>query len=69
MLVTSGIGVFAPMLLAKMPFRTLNTLVSTGIKQFGTGVIIATAFVHVRSLSCREDELASNAYSSTHTPI
>lgn len=47
MLVTSAIGVFAPMLLVKLPFRTINTMISTGIKQFGTGIIIATAFVHV----------------------
>lgn len=46
-LVTSAIGVFAPMLLINLPFKTLNTMVSTGIKQFGTGIIIATAFVHV----------------------
>lgn len=46
-LVTSAIGVFAPMLLVKLPFRTINTMISTGIKQFGTGIIIATAFVHV----------------------
>lgn len=44
---TSAIGVFAPMLLVKLPFRTINTMTCTGIKQFGTGIIIATAFVHV----------------------
>ena len=48
-LVTSAIGVFAPMLLAKLPFKSLNAMISTGVKQFGTGVIMATAFVHVSS--------------------
>ena len=46
-LVTSAIGVFAPMLLVKLPFRIINTMTCMGIKQFGTGIIIATAFVHV----------------------
>lgn len=47
-LVTSSIGVFAPVLLAKLPFKAVKPVVSTIIKQFGTGIIIATAFVHVR---------------------
>lgn len=46
-LVTSAIGVFAPMLLAKLPFAAINGVVMTIIKQFGTGIIIGTAFVHV----------------------
>lgn len=46
-LVTSSIGVFAPILLEKLPFKTVNAVVSTIIKQFGTGIIIATVFVHV----------------------
>ena len=46
-LVTSGIGVFAPILLSKFPSWSLNGTVFTVIKQFGTGIIIATAFVHV----------------------
>lgn len=50
-LVTSAIGVFVPMLLAKLPFKNLNAMVSTGVKQFGTGVIMATAFVHVSLIS------------------
>ncbi|KAB8069883.1 ZIP zinc transporter-domain-containing protein [Aspergillus leporis] len=46
-LVTSAIGVFLPMLLVKLPFPTINTIASTIIKQFGTGVILSTAFVHL----------------------
>lgn len=46
-LVTSAIGVFAPILLLKLPFAAVNAVFSTVIKQFGTGIIIATAFVHV----------------------
>ncbi|KAJ5437892.1 uncharacterized protein N7458_008890 [Penicillium daleae] len=46
-LVTSAIGVFAPILLSKLPFAAINCVVSTVIKQFGTGIIIATAFVHL----------------------
>ncbi|KAJ5090884.1 ZIP zinc transporter [Penicillium argentinense] len=46
-LVTSAIGVFAPILLARLPFAAVNSVVMTIIKQFGTGIIIATAFVHL----------------------
>ncbi|OOO12842.1 zinc/iron permease [Aspergillus oryzae] len=46
-LVTSALGVFLPMLLVKLPFPTINTMASTVIKQFGTGVILSTAFVHL----------------------
>ncbi|KAJ5337813.1 hypothetical protein N7452_004541 [Penicillium brevicompactum] len=46
-LVTSAIGVFAPILLMKLPFASINGVVSTVIKQFGTGIILSTAFVHL----------------------
>ncbi|KAL4971021.1 putative ZIP Zinc transporter [Aspergillus stella-maris] len=46
-LVTSSIGVFLPMALVKLPSATINVWVSTIIKQFGTGVILSTAFVHL----------------------
>jgi hypothetical protein len=46
-LIASAIGVFAPILLAKLHFASINSVVSTVLKQFGTGIIIATAFVHV----------------------
>ncbi|KAJ9481035.1 hypothetical protein VN97_g12476 [Penicillium thymicola] len=46
-LVTSSIGVFAPILMMKLPFASINGVVSTVIKQFGTGIIIATGFIHL----------------------
>jgi zinc transporter 1/2/3 len=48
--ITSAIGVFAPILLAKLPFASINSAISTILKQFGTGIIIATAFVHVSQI-------------------
>lgn len=46
LLVTSGIGVFLPILLGRFNFGWAEiTLVV--MKQFGTGIIISTAFVHV----------------------
>ncbi|KAF7713258.1 Uncharacterized protein PECH_003137 [Penicillium ucsense] len=45
-LITSAVGVFAPILLFKLPFASVNAVFSTVIKQFGTGIIVATAFVH-----------------------
>ena len=50
-LVTSSIGVFAPILLMKLPFASINEVVATVIKQFGTGIIIATGFIHVSKQS------------------
>jgi zinc transporter 1/2/3 len=50
-LVTSSIGVFAPIVLLKLPFAAVNAVFSTIIKQFGTGIIIATAFIHVSGKS------------------
>ncbi|KAL4923875.1 putative ZIP Zinc transporter [Aspergillus undulatus] len=46
-LVTSSIGVFLPMGLVKLPSASINVWASTIIKQFGTGVILSTAFVHL----------------------
>jgi hypothetical protein len=47
-LVTSGTGVFAPLILTKLPVgNTLLGNILTVVKQFGTGIIISTAFIHV----------------------
>jgi zinc transporter 1/2/3 len=47
-LVTSGIGVFAPILITKLPLggKSLGNTLQM-LKQFGTGIIISTAFIHV----------------------
>lgn len=45
-LATGALGVFGPILLHKMMPSKLN-LVLLVLKQFGTGIIISTAFVHV----------------------
>ncbi|KAK5467601.1 high-affinity Zn(2+) transporter zrt1 [Exophiala xenobiotica] len=42
-LITSAIGVFVPMLLVKLPSRSINSFIFTTVKQFGTGVIVSTA--------------------------
>lgn len=49
-LVASSVGVYGPILLSKFT-PVHSNIVLTILKQFGTGVIISTAFVHVRSLS------------------
>ncbi|RPA82419.1 Zip-domain-containing protein, partial [Ascobolus immersus RN42] len=47
-MVTSALAVFAPILLRRFGQGSkISRLAFTGIKQFGTGVIIATAFVHL----------------------
>lgn len=45
MLATSSIGVFAPILVAS--YVSPSHPVFTVLRQFGTGVIISTAFIHV----------------------
>lgn len=45
-LVASSVGVFGPILMSTfIPVR--SNVVLTILKQFGTGIIISTAFVHV----------------------
>ena len=46
-LATSGLGVFGPILLHRWMPNKLN-LVFVVLKQFGTGIIISTALIHVR---------------------
>ncbi|SMY24136.1 unnamed protein product [Zymoseptoria tritici ST99CH_1A5] len=49
-LVTSGIGVYAPMIISKLPLggKTIGNALQM-LKQFGTGIIISTAFIHLYS--------------------
>ncbi|KAI0463769.1 hypothetical protein LJB42_002774 [Komagataella kurtzmanii] len=46
-LATSAIGVYLPILTNKFLNFSLTGVIFTGFRQFGTGVIIATAFVHL----------------------
>lgn len=48
-LATSALGVFGPILLHKVMPTKLN-LLFTVLKQFGTGIIVSTAFIHVSEL-------------------
>lgn len=47
-LVTSAIGVFSPIFATSFMGMTQNNIVFVVLKQFGTGIVISTAFVHVR---------------------
>ncbi|KAJ5376629.1 hypothetical protein N7509_013515 [Penicillium cosmopolitanum] len=71
-LVTSAIGVFAPILLVKLPFASVNSVVMTIIKQFGTGIIISTAFIHLythATLMFTNDCLGELDYEGTTSAI
>ncbi|KAF1994651.1 zinc/iron transporter protein [Amniculicola lignicola CBS 123094] len=46
-LVTSAIGVFSPILLTSFTRMSQRHIVFVMLKQFGTGVVISTAFVHL----------------------
>lgn len=48
-LVTSGIGVFIPVLTERLTRIGTGSTIFVGLRQFGTGVIISTALVHVSS--------------------
>ncbi|KAL4922369.1 ZIP zinc transporter [Aspergillus aurantiobrunneus] len=71
-LVTSSIGVFLPMGLVKLPSASINVWASTIIKQFGTGVILSTAFVHLYThaeLMFSNDCLGSLEYEATTSAV
>ncbi|KAK3064391.1 hypothetical protein LTS18_007598 [Coniosporium uncinatum] len=46
-LITSATGVFAPIILSRLPVLPHTDVVLLVLKHFGTGVIISTAFVHL----------------------
>ncbi|RAR10617.1 Zip-domain-containing protein [Stemphylium lycopersici] len=46
-LVTSSIGVFTPILTRKFNLVGDNSIIFVVLKQFGTGIVISTAFVHL----------------------
>ena len=46
-LATSGIGVFTPILTRKFNLVGDNNIIFVILKQFGTGIVISTAFVHL----------------------
>ncbi|PGH30744.1 solute carrier family 39 (zinc transporter), member 1/2/3 [[Emmonsia] crescens] len=46
-LATSAIAVFGPMLWARFFNTSMNGMVFTIIKQFGTGIMVSTAFIHL----------------------
>ncbi|KAK2741221.1 hypothetical protein FQN57_005683 [Myotisia sp. PD_48] len=47
LLITSAIAVFGPIILTRFFTSKLNLLVFTIIKQLGTGIMVATAFIHL----------------------
>ena len=46
-LVTSAIGVFTPVLTRKFNLVGDNSIIFVVLKQFGTGIVISTAFIHL----------------------
>lgn len=46
-LVTSAIGVYAPILTSRLTSVSMDGTVIVAMRQFGTGVVISTAIVHV----------------------
>jgi hypothetical protein len=46
-LVTSGAGVFLPILTTRFNLISQNNIIFVILKQFGTGIVISTAFVHL----------------------
>ncbi|KAJ9636079.1 high-affinity Zn(2+) transporter zrt1 [Knufia peltigerae] len=71
-LATSAIGVFAPIFMARLPFQNINSILFTTVKQFGTGVIVSTAFVHLythASLMFNNQCLGALDYEATTSAI
>ncbi|KAH8601760.1 ZIP zinc transporter-domain-containing protein [Bisporella sp. PMI_857] len=71
-LFTSAIGVYAPIILTKLLKFNVSGLVFTVIKQFGTGIIIATALIHLLThaeLMFSNECLGELKYEATATSI
>ncbi|CAD6448567.1 8e7ecdd1-b1ee-4503-af3c-fe634be80221 [Sclerotinia trifoliorum] len=71
-LFTSAIGVYAPIVMARLLKTNGTKMVFTVVKQFGTGVIIATALVHLAthaSLMFGNSCLGELKYEATTTAI
>ncbi|PQE29710.1 zinc iron transporter protein [Rutstroemia sp. NJR-2017a WRK4] len=71
-LVTSGIAVYAPILMRKLLNVDPTGTVFTVVKQFGTGIIISTAFVHLLThaeLMWGNECLGGLTYEATTTAI
>lgn len=66
-LVTSAIGVLAPLLLHKLVIGSIGANILMAVKQFGTGIIISTAFIHVSS--CPPQNTSSNPVPLVQTLI
>ncbi|KAK6455341.1 zinc-regulated transporter 2 [Scheffersomyces xylosifermentans] len=68
---TSSIAAFGPILLKKFLSSSINGFVALIIKQFGTGVIISTAFVHLMTHAelMWRNSCITLAYESTSTAI
>ena len=72
MLVGSGLAVYLPLFLSRVLHMDTSGLAFTLIKQFGTGVIIATAFVHLlthANLMFSNECLPPLKYEATTTAI
>ncbi|KAL8675776.1 MAG: hypothetical protein Q9186_007614 [Xanthomendoza sp. 1 TL-2023] len=72
MLVTSSIGVFGPILLVRFAHVHPSGILFTVIKQFGTGIIISTAFIHLLThaeLMFGNECLGELKYEATTTAI
>lgn len=59
-LATSAIGVFVPILTSRFTSVSMNGTLIVAMRQFGTGVIISTAIVHVRSIAALVSSLITN---------
>lgn len=49
-LVTGALGVYMPIIATSFTRMTQKSIIFVILKQFGTGVVLSTAFIHVRVL-------------------
>ncbi|KAI1007174.1 hypothetical protein K3495_g1037 [Podosphaera aphanis] len=71
-LITSAIGVFTPIILSRLLQIRPTGIIFTFIKQFGSGIIVATAFIHLLThaeLMFANSCLGELKYESTATSI
>ncbi|ETI20459.1 hypothetical protein G647_08495 [Cladophialophora carrionii CBS 160.54] len=71
-LATSSIGVFGPIFLNHLPFGAVRGIALSIMKQFGTGVIVSTALVHLythASLMFANECLGRLSYEATTSAV
>jgi zinc transporter 1/2/3 len=68
-LATSALGVFSPIFATSFMRMSQKNIVFVILKQFGTGIILSTAFIHVSPIPTRLLPVTNNTQLFTHADL